>query len=285
MSHWLFPARLGLESSGVGARKPGEPEAANLRRKEMNIVVIGGSGLIGTKLVKNLQAKGHDVVAASPASGVNAVTGEGLDAALARAEVVVDVANSPSFEDQAVLDFFETSGRNLIIAEKKAGVRHHVALSIVGTDRLPASGYFRAKLAQEKLIVGGGIPYTIVRATQFFEFLGGIAEAGASGQEILLPDALLQPVAADDVAALLAETAQQAPRNGIVELAGPEAAPIADFVGRQLNHRADPRRVRADAAATYFGAPLAKRSLVPLDDTARIGALRLADWLGREARH
>ncbi|WP_374369171.1 SDR family oxidoreductase [Dongia sp.] len=248
----------------------------------MKIVVIGGSGLIGTKLVSNLRNKGHEVVAAAPSSGVNTLTGEGLDAALAGAAVVVDVANSPSFEDKAVLDFFEISGRNLLAAEKKAGVKHHVALSIVGTDRLPESGYFRAKLAQERLITGGGIPYTIVRATQFFEFLGGIAEAGARGEEILLPDALLQPVAADDVAALLAEIALLAPRNGIVELAGPEAAPIADFVGRQMSHRADPRRVRADAAATYFGAPLAQRSLVPLDDTARIGALRLADWLGRE---
>src|SRR5205085_9220991 len=191
----------------------------------MKIVVIGGSGLIGKKVVMNLRQHGHEVVAASPSSGVNTVTGEGVAQALAGAQVVVDVANAPSWEDNAVLAFFETSGRNLLAAEAAAGVGHHVALSVVGTDRLLASGYFRAKLAQEKLIKAAGIPYTIVRATQFLEFLGGIADSSADGDVVRIPPVLFQPIAADDIAPIVAEVALAAPRNGILELAGPERAP------------------------------------------------------------
>src|SRR5438067_6397069 len=199
---------------------------------KMKIVVIGGSGLIGSKVVKNLLQRGHEVVAASPSTGVNTITGEGLAEALAGAQVVVDVANAPSWEDQAVLEFFEKSGRNLLAAEAASGVQHHVAVSIVGTDRMPDNGYFRAKVAQEKLIEASGIPYTIIRATQFMEFLGGIADAGAQGSTVRLSPGLFQPIAADDVAAITAEVALAAPRRGIVEIAGPERAPPDAFVAR-----------------------------------------------------
>jgi uncharacterized protein YbjT (DUF2867 family) len=246
----------------------------------MKIVVIGGSGLIGTKLVKNLRQQGHEVVAASPSSGVNAVTGVGLTRALAGAQVVVDVANSPSFEDRAALQFFEAAGRNLLAAEAVAGVGHHVALSVVGTDRLLASGYFRAKLAQENLIKASPIPYTIVRATQFFEFVGAIAQSATEGQTVRLPPALMQPIVSDDVAAGLAEVAIQPPLNRTIELAGPEPIRLDELVRRFLTANRDPRTVTTDARAAYFGTPVDDRSLTP-GAHPRLGPTRFADWLGR----
>ncbi|MDG3007864.1 SDR family oxidoreductase [Paludisphaera sp. Pla2] len=245
-------------------------------------MVIGGSGLIGSKLVKILRQGGHEVVAASPSSGVDARTGEGLAGALAGAAVVVDVANSPSFEDRAVLEFFETTGRNLLAAEAVAGVGHHVALSVVGADRLPASGYLRAKVAQEDLIRASAIPYTILRATQFFEFAGGIAQSADDGGTIRLPHAHVQPIASDDVAAALAEVAVAAPRNGVVELAGPEPIPLDDLIRRYLEARRDPREVATDAHARYFGAELDDRSLTPGDGPI-LGATRFDEWLARSA--
>jgi len=244
----------------------------------MKIVIIGGSGLIGSKVVQLLRSKGHDAVAASPASGVNTITGEGLAEALAGAQVVVDVANSPSFEDKAVLDFFQTSGRNLLAAEAAAGVGHHLALSVVGADRLPESGYLRAKVAQEKLIKASKIPYTILRSTQFFEFIGRIAESGADGDMIRLSPALVQPIASDDVAAALAELALGSPRNAIVEVAGVEARPLDEFARRVLAAAGDTRRVIADAHARYFGAELNDRSLTP-GDNPLLGSTRFEDWL------
>ena len=244
----------------------------------MKIVVIGGSGLIGSKLVNKLRERGHEVVAASPASGVNTITGEGLAEALAGARVVVDLANSPSFEDKAALEFFETSGRNLLAAEVAAGVGHHVALSVVGTDRLLESGYFRAKMAQEKLIKASKVPYTIVRSTQFFEFLGGIAQGGTEGQTVRLSPALVQPIAADDVAAAVADVTLGAPVNGTVEVAGPERVPLAELVERFLTAKADARKVVADAHARYFGVELNDQSLVP-GDRPRIGSTRFEGWL------
>jgi uncharacterized protein YbjT (DUF2867 family) len=235
----------------------------------MKIVVMGGTGLIGTKLVNRLRQGSHEVVAASPSSGVDAVTGEGLAAAL---------ANAPSWEDQAVLRFFEASSRNLLAAEAAAGVRHHVALSVVGTERLLDSGYFRAKLAQEKLIKSGKVPYTIVRATQFFEFFGGIAQSGAEGQIVRMPAAMFQPMAADDVAAALAVVAVGPPLNGMLEIAGPERKSMAELVQRFLSAKGDSRQVVADAQARYFGLVVNDRSLTP-DEGARLGATRLEDWL------
>lgn len=246
----------------------------------MKIVVIGGSGLIGTKLVKKLRELGHEVVAASPSSGVNTVTGEGLAEALAGAQVVVDVSNAPSWEDKAVLEFFERSGRNLLAAEAKAGVRHHVALSVVGTDRLLASGYFRGKMAQENLIKASKIPHTIVRATQFFEFVGGIAQSGAVGQTVHLPPALFQPIASEDVAAALADATVGAPVNGTVEVAGPERVQLDKLVGRFLSATRDPRQVVTDVHARYFGIELNDQSLTP-GDNARLGPTRFEDWLSR----
>jgi uncharacterized protein YbjT (DUF2867 family) len=246
----------------------------------MKIVVIGGSGLIGSKLVSNLRQQGHEVVAASPSSGVNTLTGEGLADSLAGARVVVDVANSPSFEDRAVLEFFETSGRNLLAAEAAAGVGHHVALSVVGADRLPDSGYLRAKVAQEKLIKASKIPYTIVRATQFFEFAGGIAQSATEGQTVRLPPALMQPIASDDVAAALADIAVGQPRNGTIELAGPEPIRMDDLVRRFLSAKRDARTVTTDAHARYFGTELNDRSLTP-GANPRIGPTRFGDWLAR----
>jgi uncharacterized protein YbjT (DUF2867 family) len=244
----------------------------------MKIVVIGGSGLIGAKLVNKLRQRNHTVVAASPASGVNTITGEGLAEALARTDVVVDVANSPSFEDRAVLEFFETSGRNLLAAEAVAGVKHHVALSIVGTDRLTDSGYLRAKRAQESLIEASKIPDTIVRSTQFFEFLGGIAQSNTSGKTVHLPPALFQPIASDDVVALLADVASGAPVNGIIEVAGPERVGMAALVQRFLSAKHDDRSVVPDARAQYFGVELSDQSLVP-GERARIAPTRFEDWL------
>jgi uncharacterized protein YbjT (DUF2867 family) len=244
----------------------------------VKIVVIGGSGLIGTKVVKRLTERGHEALAASPNTGVDATTGRGLAQALARTEVVVDVSNSPSFEDAAVLAFFENSGRNLARAEKEAGVHHHVALSVVGTDRLPDSGYLRAKLAQERLIEASGIPYTIVRATQFFEFLGAIAAAGADGSRVRLSNASFQPIAAEDVAEAVADAALGSPLNGTIEIAGPERLPMSELVARYLKATDDPREVVGDPEARYFAARLDDRSLVPGDD-ARLGTIRLEDWL------
>jgi uncharacterized protein YbjT (DUF2867 family) len=246
----------------------------------MKIVVIGGSGLIGTKLVNRLRQNGHDVVAASPNSGVNTITGEGLAEALAGAQVVVDVANSPSFEDRAALEFFETSGRNLLAAEAAAGVGHHVALSVVGTDRLLENGYFRAKMAQEKLIKASKIPYMILRSTQFFEFVSGIAQSGPVGQTVHLSPALVQPIASDDVAAALADVTVGAPVNGTVEVAGPERVRLDELVGRFLRATHDPRTVVADAHARYFGIEVNDQSLVP-GDNPRVGATRFEDWLSR----
>ena len=246
----------------------------------MRIVVIGGTGLVGSKAVAILRRGGHEVLAASPNTGVNTLTGEGLKEAVAGAQVVVDLANSPSFEDRAVLEFFETSGRNLLAAGAAAGVRHHVALSIVCTDRMPDNGYFRAKVAQEILIVASGIPYTIVRATQFLEFLGTIAASSADGNLVRLSPGLFQPIAADDVAAIVAEVALAAPRNGIVEIAGPERATFDEIVARYLKAVGDRREVVRDPEARYWGGRVEERSLVPLGE-ARLGRIGLDEWLRR----
>jgi uncharacterized protein YbjT (DUF2867 family) len=243
----------------------------------MKIVVIGGTGLIGSKTVTILRQRGHQVVAASPQSGVNTLTGEGLDEALAGGQVVVDLANSPSFEDNAVLEFFRTSEGNLLPAEEAAGVRHHVALSIVGIDRSD-NGYFRAKVAQEKLIEASGIPYTIVRSTQFMEFLGGIADSSAAGNTVRLPPVSFQPIAADDVA--VADAALAEPRNGIVEIAGPERAPFNEVVARYLKAISDPREVVSDPEAQHWRAKVEERSLVPLGE-AHLGRIDLDQWLRR----
>ena len=247
----------------------------------MKIVVIGGSGLIGSKLVENLRKDGHEPLAAALETGVNLLTGEGLAEALDGAQVVVDVANAPAWDDAAVLDFFETASHNLLEAEMAAGVRHHVTLSVVGADRLAAeSGYMRAKIAQEELVRAGPIPYTIVRATQFFEFIGRIAESGADGDTIRLSPALVQPEAADDVASTLADVAVGAPLNDTVELAGPEAFRLDELARRVLNASGDRRQVTVDVHARYFGAELDDRSLTPGDD-ARIASTRFEDWLSR----
>jgi uncharacterized protein YbjT (DUF2867 family) len=248
----------------------------------MKIVVIGGSGLIGKKVVTNLRQHGHEVLAASPSSGVNTVTGEGLARALAGAQAVVDVSNAPSWEDDAVLAFFETSGRNLMPAEAAAGVGHHVALSVVGTDRLLASGYFRAKMAQENLIKASPIPYTIVRATQFFEFVGGIAQFSTEGKTVRLPPALMQPIASDDVAAALADVALAKPLNGTFDLAGPEPIRQDDLVRRFLNATGDARTVITDPKALYYGVAVNDQSLTP-GDHPRLGPTRFEDWLRHNA--
>jgi uncharacterized protein YbjT (DUF2867 family) len=245
----------------------------------MKIVVIGGTGLIGSKTVAILRQGGHEVVAAAPESGINTVTGEGLKEAMAGAQVVIDLANSPSFEDKAVLEFFETSDRHLLAAEAAAGVRHHLALSIVGIDRSD-NGYFRAKVAQEKLIAASGIPYTIIRSTQFLEFLGRIAAESADGNKVRISPGLFQPIAADDVAAIVAEVALATPRNGIVEIAGPERAPFNEFVARYLKAIGDPRAVVRDPEARYFGGRVEERSLVPLGE-ARLGRIGFDEWLRR----
>ncbi|MCM2504271.1 SDR family oxidoreductase [Aureimonas altamirensis] len=246
----------------------------------MKIVVIGGSGLIGRHLTTELARQGHEAIAASPSTGVNALTGEGLTDVLHGADVVVDVSNSPSFEDAAVLEFFERSGRNLLAAELGAGVRHHVVLSIVGTDRLEGNGYFRAKVVQERLIRDSGIPFTIVRATQFFEFVATIAEASVDGGRIIVPDADFQPIAAVDVAAALADAALAPPRNATIEIAGPDRLPFRDFVASGLAANGDNRQVLADRAARYFGTALEVGSLVPEHaGAARLGRTRFKNWL------
>lgn len=244
----------------------------------MKIVVIGGSGLIGAKVVTLLTSKGHEAVAASPSSGVNTVTGEGLTGALTGAQVVVDVANSPSFETAAALAFFEAAGRNLLAAEKATGVKHHVALSVVGTERLLEFGYFGAKLAQEQLIENSGQPYTIVRATQFFELVGGIAQEATRGDIVRVSPARIQPMAAEDVAAAVVDAALAAPVNGVVEVAGPESFPLDQLVRTYLAARNVRKEVIADPAARYFGVKLDDRSLTP-DPGARTGAIKFSDWL------
>jgi len=244
----------------------------------MKIVVIGGSGLIGSKVVERLRAAGHEVLAASPASGVNTLTGEGLDEALAGAQVVLDVANSPSFEEKAVMDFFRTSGQNLLAAEARAGVKHHLALSVVGTDRLPDSAYFRAKMEQERLIRESKIPYTIVHSTQFFEFLGAIAQSNTEGSEVHMSPAFVQPIASDDVAAAVADYTVGSPRNATVEIAGPERVRLSELVQRYLKAVKDPRTVVADVHARYFGAELKDDSLVP-GPGPYIGPIGFEAWM------
>jgi uncharacterized protein YbjT (DUF2867 family) len=246
----------------------------------MKIIVIGGTGLIGSKTVAILHQGGHDVVAASPQSGINTMTGEGVKEALVGAQVVIDLANSPSFEDKAVLKFFETSGRNLLKEEAAAGVRHHLALSIVGTDRTPDNGYFRAKVAQEKLIEASGIPYTIVRSTQFLEFLRSIAASSVDGNIVRISPGLFQPIAADDVAAIVADVALAAPQNGILEIAGPERAPFNEIVARYLKTVGDTREVVSDPEARYFGGRVEEYSLVPLGE-ARLGRIGFDEWFRR----
>ena len=244
----------------------------------MKILVIGGTGLIGKKVVGNLRQLGQEVVVGSPSTGVNALTGEGLADAIAGASVVVDVANSPSFEDQAAMDFFQTAGRNLMAAEKIAGVKHHVALSVVGTDRLLASGYFRAKMAQETLIKVSAIPYTIVRATQFFEFIGAIADSASDGNTVRLPHSLFQPILSDDVAACLSEVAIQPPLNTTIDLAGPEAIPLDEMVRRYLKTVGDPRHVITDPKACYFGIDVDDHSLTP-GSNPRLAPTTVSQWL------
>lgn len=246
----------------------------------MKIVVIGGTGLIGSKVVAILREQGHEAVAASPRQGINSLTGEGLAEALTGAAVVVDVSNSPSFEPAAVLDFFQTSTRNLLAAESAAGVGHHVALSIVGIDRSPDNGYFKAKIAQEALITSGAIPYTIVRATQFMEFADGIADAATSGDEVRIPPVAFQPIAADDVARAVAKAAVNAPLNARMEIAGPDRLRFDEVIRRRLQVRHDPRQVIADSHASYFGAVPGEQSLVPLNG-AQLGQIRFEDWLTR----
>ncbi|AEH89975.1 SDR family oxidoreductase [Mesorhizobium opportunistum] len=247
----------------------------------MKIVVIGGTGLIGSKTVERLRRKGHDVLAASPNSGVNTVTGEGLAVALAGAQVVVDLANSPSFEEKAALEFFAASGRNLLAAEAAAGVRHHVALSVVGTDRLQDMGYFRGKLLQEKLIKESAIPYTIVHATQFFEFTAAIANTGAVGDTVHMSPAYFQPMAADDVADAMADVALAAPVNGTIEIAGPDRVRMSELVGRFLKATNDPRKIVSDPGALYYGeVAIDDQTLVP-GENARVGAVHFDDWLSR----
>jgi uncharacterized protein YbjT (DUF2867 family) len=248
----------------------------------MKIVVIGGSGLIGSKVVTGLREEGHEAVAASPDSGVNTLTGEGLAEALEGASVVIDVSNSPSFEDQAVMDFFTTSTTNLLAAEKAAGVRHHVALSVVGTERLAESGYFRAKIAQEKLIRDSVIPYSIVHATQFFEFVKGIADGATDGDVVRLAHVLIQPMAAEDVAAAVCEISQRPPAERVIEIAGPETFRLDELIRQGLQAKGDPRTVVADPEARYFGAKLQERTLVPTD-AVHLGAIRFANWLSRPA--
>jgi uncharacterized protein YbjT (DUF2867 family) len=244
----------------------------------MKIVVIGGTGLIGSKVVEKLKQKGHEAIAAAPNTGVNTITGEGLPDALAGAQVVVDVANSPSFEDQAAMDFFQAAGKNLAAAEVAAGIKHHVALSVVGTERLQESGYFRAKLAQEKLIKSSPIPYTILRATQFFEFLRGIAQSAIQGDTVRLSHSLFQPMAAEDVATAVAEAALAEPVNSTVEIAGPDAFHIDEVVGRVLEYDRNPRKVIVDPEALYFGVKLSDQSLVP-GPNPRLGSTKFDWWL------
>jgi uncharacterized protein YbjT (DUF2867 family) len=255
-----------------------EMSRSTMKGQIMKIVVIGGTGLIGSKLVNKLREHGHEAIAASPNSGVNTLTGEGLAEVLKDASVVVDVTNSPSWEDAAVLNFFETSTRNQLSCEAAAGVRHHVALSVVGTERLLASGFFRAKMAQENLIKSSSIPYTIIRATQFFEFVKGIADFSTEGNTVRLPTALIQPMSADDVASAVARVAMDLPVNGTAEVGGPEQFHLDELVRQGLAASKDPREVVGDPNARYYGVEISERTLVP-DDGAKLGQTRFADWL------
>jgi uncharacterized protein YbjT (DUF2867 family) len=282
----MGPMRIGpmadaYSTPGPLALDPLSPLSIS-ERQDMKIVVIGGSGLIGSKLVTRLDGEGHEAVAASPDAGVDTLTGNGLSEALESASVVVDVSNSPSFDDAAVLEFFDTSTRNLLAAEAAAGVGHHVALSVVGTERLSESGYFRAKIAQEQLIRDSSIPYSIVHATQFFEFIKSIAAAATDGNTVRLAPVLIQPIAADDVARAVGRVAVGAPANRTVEVAGPEQFRLDDLIRRGLSARNDPRTVVADPHARYFGAELGERTLVP-GDGARLGKTRFEDWLSQPA--
>jgi len=247
----------------------------------MKIVVIGGTGLIGSKTIVLLRGAGHDALAAAPDTGVNTVTGEGLDAVLDSADVVIDLANSRSFEPSAAMDFFTAHEKNLLAAEARAGVRHHVVLSIVGSDRSPDNGYFRAKVVQEELIKGSGIPYTVIRSTQFMEFLGSIADAGQKDGVFNIATGLFQPIAADDVAAIVADTALAAPRSGTIEIAGPERAPFDEILRSYLRMMGDDRPVHADPGAHYFGGRVERLSLVPTGE-AQLGRIKLADWVRRK---
>jgi uncharacterized protein YbjT (DUF2867 family) len=248
----------------------------------MKAVIIGGSGLIGRKLVEILNERGHQTISASPSTGINTITGEGLDHAFAGADVVIDVSNSPSFESDAVLKFFQTSQKNIAAAETAAGVKHHIALSIVGTDRLPDNGYFLAKVAQEELIRQSGVPYTIVRSTQFLEFLNGIADFSMKGDAAYLSTGAIQPIAAAEVSAILADVAESAPVNGITEIAGPERYSLADLVSQFLTAKGDNRKVVADPEARYFGSILDDKSIVPLGE-ARLGKISFRQWLDKQA--
>lgn len=249
----------------------------------MKIVVIGGTGLIGSKTVERLRKKGHDVLAAAPNTGVNTLTGEGVAEAVAGAGVVIDLANSPAFDEKSALDFFRTAGHNLLAAETAAGVKHHIALSVVGTERLQGSGYFRGKHAQEELIRSSGLPYTIVHSTQFYEFTGAIAQSGADGQTVHLPPALFQPIAADDVADIMADVALGAPANRMIEIAGPDRVRMSDLVAQYLKATNDPRTPIADPHALYFGVEVDDSTLVP-GANPRIGPKRFDDWLKQSAR-
>ena len=243
----------------------------------MKIVVIGGTGLIGTKVVAQLRRRGHQVIAASPATGINTITGEGLADAMSNTEVVVDLANSPSFDDNAVMEFFQTAGRNLLAAENNAGVKHHVALSIVGVDNMQNVGYMRAKKVQEDLIKKSGVPYTIIRSTQFLEFLAGIANQATDGNEVHLSDVLFQPIASDDVASFVAKYAQATPANGKVEIAGPERFKMYELVARYLQHSNDPRKVVSNGKPTYYGGEITHTALVPAGQ-AELGAINFEKW-------
>jgi uncharacterized protein YbjT (DUF2867 family) len=268
-----------MKIARVNVRKISQP-GKNMKKEKVKIVVIGGTGLIGAKLVNKLRQQGQEVVPASPSSGINTITGEGLNEALAGAQVVVDVANAPFWEDKAVLEFFETSGRNLLAAEGVAGVKHHVALSVVGTERLLASGYFRAKMAQEKLIKVSKIPYTIVRATQFFEFVGSIAKLATEGATVRLPSVLMQPIAADDVADALADVALAEPNNGMIEIAGPDQIRQDELVRQFLSATGDSRKVISDSNARYYGLEVNDQSLVP-GPNPRLCPTHFAEWLKR----
>jgi len=247
----------------------------------MKVVVIGGTGALGSQIVAKLQQDGHETLAASPESGVNTITGEGLAEALTGADAVVDAANAPAWDDEAVMEFFQTASRNLTAAAKDAGVGHYVAMSIVGADRLPDSGYLRAKVAQEEIVENGGVPFTIVRATQFFEFVGRIADSGSNGSTVRLPSALFQPVAVAELGAAVAAVAEDEPANGVVEVGGPEPLPMNETVARFLSAKGDEREVVGDAHAQYFGTELNTESLVP-DENARLTPTRFADWLERQ---
>jgi len=250
----------------------------------MKIVIIGGTGLIGTKVVTKLRGLGHEVIAASPAGGINTITGEGLAEALTNTDIVVDLANSPSFEDKAVMEFFQTAGANLLAAEIKAGVKHHVALSIVGVDLMQESGYMRAKKVQEDLIRKSGVPYTIVRSTQFFEFLAGIANQATEGNVVHISDVQFQPIAAEDVATFVSEAALKAPVNGIIEIAGEERSTMPAFVTRYLQDTNDQRKVVSNSSATYYGASISNTSLVPAGQ-ARLGTINFEKWMASQLQH